>query len=126
MKYVSAADRPLVPAGHEDPRAPGVWKRVLLEKAELWPGKVQMINWAVLPVDSSFAAHYHEDMQEVFVIIAGAAKATVGDQTVTLRGGDTIVIDPREVHHMWNIGDVDVQYVALGISGDANGRTVVV
>ena len=56
---IFAADRSFVPAGHEDPRSPGVWKKVLLEQAELRPGTVRMINWARLPIGKSFAPHYH-------------------------------------------------------------------
>jgi mannose-6-phosphate isomerase-like protein (cupin superfamily) len=126
MRTIFAADRSFVPAGHEDPRSPGVWKKMLLDRADLQPGTVRMINWARLPVGKSFAAHYHEDMQEVFIILDGVAQAKVGAEMVTLRRGDTIVIDPREVHQMWNRGDEDVEYVALGICGSAHGRTVVV
>jgi mannose-6-phosphate isomerase-like protein (cupin superfamily) len=126
MKTILSADRSFVPAGHEDPRSPGVWKKVLLEQADLQPGTVRMINWARLPIGNHFAPHYHEDMQEVFIIVQGVAEAKVGSETVTLRRGDTLVIEPREVHQMWNAGDEEVEYLAIGICGTAHGRTVVV
>ena len=56
-----------------------------------------MINWAKLPPGRSFAAHYHEDMQEVFVMLGGTARITVDAQSAALQRGDTIVIDRREV-----------------------------
>jgi mannose-6-phosphate isomerase-like protein (cupin superfamily) len=115
-----------VPAGHEDPRNPGVWKKVLFQKAEIQAGHVQMINWARLPVGKSFAAHYHEDMQEVFIIVQGVATIAVGGERVTLERGDAILIDPCEVHEMENTGAEDVEYVALGISRGEGGKTVVV
>ena len=65
-------------------------------------------------------------MQEIFIIIEGVARATVGAETVTLRRGDTIVIDAREVHQMWNTGEEEVEYLAMGICGTAGGQTVVV
>jgi mannose-6-phosphate isomerase-like protein (cupin superfamily) len=43
-----------------------------------------------------------------------------------LRPGDAVRIDPREVHRMANPGLQDVQYVVVGISSGAGGRTVVV
>ena len=49
MRTIRSADLPFVPAGHEDPQDPGVWKKVLLEKADLRAGHVQMVNWARLP-----------------------------------------------------------------------------
>lgn len=126
MKVIYATDRTYVPAAHENPLSPGVWKKVLLRNDDLQPGRVQMINWAKLPVGKSFAAHYHEDMQEVFIFLKGAATITVGDETAVLRCGDSILIDAREVHRMVNQGDEDVEYLAMGIAGQANGRTIVV
>ena len=126
MKIVAASDRSYVPAGHENPNAPGVWKKVLFTRDDLQPGRVQMINWAKLPAGSRFASHYHEDMQEIFLILQGEAEITVGGQTHVLRRGDAIEIDARETHTMRNTGSVDVEYMAMGITGDLGGRTVVV
>jgi mannose-6-phosphate isomerase-like protein (cupin superfamily) len=126
VRIVRSDDRRFVPAGHEDLANPGVWKKVLFEKADLQAGHVQMINWASLPSGNSFSAHYHEDMQEVFVIINGTAQLIVGSETATLKRGDAILIDPHEVHVMSNPGKDDVEYLALGISRGIGGQTVVV
>ena len=50
----------------------------------------------------------------------------VAAQTVVLSRGDTIAIDPREVHRMSNCGSEDVEYLVLGITADQGGKTVVV
>jgi len=126
LKIIRSADRPFVPAGHEDPQNPGVWKKVLFEKADLQAGRVQMVNWARLPAGKSFAPHHHEDMQEVFVIVQGTAQLTVGGETVAVQRGDAIRIDPLEVHQMSNTGTGDVEYLAFGISRETGGKTVVV
>jgi mannose-6-phosphate isomerase-like protein (cupin superfamily) len=126
MKIILASDRTFIPAGHENPAAPGVWKKVLFARDDLQAGRVQMINWARLPVGSRFANHYHEDMQEVFIILQGEAEITVGGHTQLLRRGDAIQIDAREAHTMRNVGDLDVDYIAMGITGDQGGRTVIV
>jgi len=126
MKLIRSSDKSFVPASHENPLAPGVWKKVLFQRDELQPGTVQMVNWARLPAGRSFAAHYHEDMQEIFIIVAGEAEMVVAGQTVLLGRGDTIAIDPREVHCMINRGHVDVEYVVFGITGNKGGKTVVV
>jgi mannose-6-phosphate isomerase-like protein (cupin superfamily) len=126
MKLVRAADRPFVPAGHENPLAPGVWKKILFQKDDFQLGRVQMVNWARMPPGQAFAPHYHEDMQEIFVVLRGAASITVAAQTVALAPGDAVLIDAREVHRMWNTGAEDVEYLALGVTAGASGRTVVV
>ena len=126
MKVIHFADKAYVPASHENPLAPGVWKKVLFARDELQPGTVQMINWARLPAGSSFAAHYHEDMQEIFIIVSGEAEMAVSGETVVLGPGDAIAIDAGEVHRMNNRGDVDVEYVVVGITGNKGGKTVIV
>jgi len=106
--------------------SPGVLKKVLLEKADLRPGRVQMVNWASLAVGRRFARHYHEDMQEIFILVQGEADIKVEAGTVRLRRGDAVVIDPREVHEMRNAGSEEVEYLAIGITSEEGGRTVVV
>ena len=115
-----------VPASHEDQAQPGVLKRVLATADQLFRGQVQMVNWSRLPVGSSFRPHYHEDMQEVFVLINGEVDMSVDGQVVSLQGGDAILVDPKEIHEMHNRCDEAVEYIVFGISTQQGGQTVVV
>jgi mannose-6-phosphate isomerase-like protein (cupin superfamily) len=126
MRVIRTSDKTYVPASHENPLAPGVWKKVLFARDDLQPGTVQMINWARLPAGSSFAAHYHEDMQETFIIVSGVAEMVVAGETILLGRGDAIAIDAGEIHQMSNRGSADVEYVVVGITGNKGGKTVVV
>lgn len=126
MQIVRSASGSFVPASHEDPRSPGVLKRVIATRDVFQRGHVQMLNWARLPVGSSFQPHFHEDMQEVFVLVAGEVEMTVNGATVVMAAGDTVVVEPREVHVMSNVGDCDAEYVVFGISSESGGRTIVV
>ena len=49
MKWIAARDSGYVPASHEDPRSPGVLKRVIATRDLFQEGRVQMLNWALLP-----------------------------------------------------------------------------
>jgi mannose-6-phosphate isomerase-like protein (cupin superfamily) len=126
MKTAYSTERAFVPASHENPLAAGVWKKVLFQKGDLLAGSVPMVNWSRLPVGKSFAAHYHEDMQEVFILVQGEAEMTVAGAVVRLRRGDAVAVGPREVHHMRNCGSEDVEYVVFGVATGQGGRTVVV
>jgi mannose-6-phosphate isomerase-like protein (cupin superfamily) len=126
MKFIPFAARTFVPAGHESPIAPGVLKKVLLEKTDLQPGRIQMVNWANLGVGKRFSKHYHEDMQEIFVVVQGEAELVVAGESIRLRRGDTVVIDAREVHTMRNAGTKEVEYLAIGITSETGGKTVIV
>ena len=126
MRVVRGSAIEFVPASHENPADPGVVKRVLATKDHLCQGRVQMLNWSRLPIGSSFQAHYHEDMQEVFVILNGTIEMVVDGEAVELSEGDAILIEMREVHQMHNRCDQDVEYLVFGISTGQDGKTVVV
>lgn len=126
MQLVRGSQIEFEPASHENPRDPGVLKRVLASKDQLLKGQVMMVNWSQLPIGKSFQAHYHEDMQEVFIILNGTVVMTVSDIANELSKGDAILIDPREIHKMENVCDEAVEYVVFGISTEADGKTVVV
>ncbi len=124
MKWISARDRELIPASHEDASSPGVLKRVLAERTEFQAGHVQMLNWAVLPGLSSFQRHYHEDMQEVFVVVHGLVEMRVAGEVRQLQAGDAVLVEPHEIHVMRNLQDTQAEYIVFGISSGAGGRTV--
>lgn len=124
MQIVRGSEIEFVPASHEDPQNPGVLKRVLATKNDLLRGQVQMVNWSRLPIGSAFQPHYHEDMQEVFVMLNGKVLMSVEGQGHELSGGDAILIEPREIHQMQNLCDEDVEYVVFGISTEQGGKTV--
>ena len=126
MRIIRGSEIQFIPASHEDPNNPGVLKRVLATRDDLIDGRIQMINWASLPAGSAFQAHYHEDMEEVFIILTGRTEMTVNGVSNELASGDAIVIAPREVHSMKNLTDKDLEYVVLGISTEDGGQTVVV
>ena len=126
MHIIRSTESPFIPASHEDPRNPGVLKRVIATRDILQRGQVQMLNWAQLPAGLSFQPHYHEDMQEVFVMLSGHVRMTVDGAEALLEPGDTIIVEPREIHIMTNLGSTTAEYVVFGISSESGGRTVVV
>lgn len=126
MKIIRARELKFIPASHEDPQDPGVWKKVLLKKEDFPWGQIQMINWSRLPVGRFFQPHYHENMEEVFIILKGNAKIKVGEEEALLEKDDAVVISPKEIHTMENTGKEEVDYLALGVATSAGGQTRIV
>lgn len=126
MLIIRNKDLSYIPASHEDQSNPEVWKKVLFQKDDLIDGRIQMINWAKLPVGNSFQAHYHEDMDEIFIILNGRTKIKINDEEAELEPGDAVVTPRKQIHKMTNICEEDVLYVVIGISLQAGGKTVVV
>ncbi len=125
MKIIRSGQLQFIPASHEDPKAPGVLKKVLLQRDDFVDGKVRMINWALLPAGKSFRAHYHEDMEEVFIILKGMAMIRIDKEEAVLEKEDVVVVPIGKVHEMKNIGEEDIEYIVVGISEGKGGKTVV-
>lgn len=126
MKYSSTESKKLIPASHENPEKPGVLKRVLFERSELIEGRVQMVNSAVIKPGERFQKHYHEDMDEIFLIASGEGVGEVDGERVPLRAGDALMVEAREAHVIWNASDEhELVYFVFGITKDLGGRTVV-
>jgi mannose-6-phosphate isomerase-like protein (cupin superfamily) len=126
MKIFRLPELEWLPASHESPQSPSVWKKVLLQKADLLEGCVQMVNWCRMEPGKAFHPHYHEDMEEVFILLKGRARIFVPGEEAGLREGEAVVIPPREIHEMKNTGEEDLEYLAIGISRGQGGKTVVV
>lgn len=124
MKIVRFNDLSFIPASHEDPKDPGALKKVLLKRDDLPVGRIQMINWSKIPTGKSFKPHYHESMMEVFIIISGKVKVKIDDEEEILEKGDMVIALEKQVHTMENIGDVDVDYFAMGVATDIAGKTI--
>lgn len=123
MKIVRFKDLDFVPASHEDIQDPGAFKKVLL-KDILPAGKIQMINWAKIPIGKAFAPHYHQSMIEVFIIINGKIKAKIDNEEEILEKGDLVIAYEGQVHTFENIGSTDVDYFALGLAIKPGGKTI--
>ncbi len=125
MKVIKFSDKKYLPASHEDLNNPGVFKKVLLTFKDLSKGRIQMVNWAKLPPGRSFRPHYHQDMQEIFIILSGIVKLTIDNESVMLHKRDTVIINVGAVHKMTNTGRIAAEYLAIGITEKGNGKTIV-
>ena len=126
MKIVRLKELEFVPAGHEDPKSPGVLIKIILRKNDLLAGHLQMVNWAKLGVGNSFRPHYHEDMEEIFIILKGKARIQIQKEEAELGKEEVVVVPMGQVHEMRNIGDQEVEYIVIGISEGKGGRTILI
>ncbi len=124
MKIVHFSDLNFIPASHEDVKNPGALKKVLLKRDDIPSGRIQMINWAKIPVGKKFESHYHEQMLEVFIIINGKVKARIDEEETILEKGDMAIAMEGQVHTFENICSEDVNYFAMGIVTGEGGKTV--
>lgn len=125
-RVIHFASLPSLPASHEDPKDPGVLKKILITYKDVIPGKIQMVNWCTLLPKKSFRSHYHETMDEIFIILSGKVKMVIDNETIMMQKRDTVIIPKRSIHTMTNLGSKTVEYIAIGVTADDKGKTVVV
>ena len=125
MKTVRLKDLPLKPAGHEDPNSPGVLVKILFRREEIAPGNLQMVNFAKMPVGASFRPHYHEDLDEIFILLRGKATVRIEEDEAEIQREEMVFLPKGRVHEMSNIGREDVDYIVIGISYGQGGKTIV-
>lgn len=124
MKIVRFQNLDFVPASHEDPKDPGALKKILLKRDDLPAGRIQMINWARIPVGKTFKPHYHEKMIEVFIIMNGKVKVKIDSDEAVLEKGDLVIAMEGQVHTMTNLGKEGVDYIAMGIVTSTGGKSI--
>jgi mannose-6-phosphate isomerase-like protein (cupin superfamily) len=124
MKIIKNNDIAFIPASHENPQDPGCLKKVLFKRDDLDPGRVQMINWSILIKNKSFEKHYHEDMEEVFIILSNEATIIIENEKEILKKGDAVFIPIKQIHQMINETNTDTEYLSIGIATGDTGRTI--
>lgn len=127
MKIIRSSLLPFIAASHEDPADPGSLKRVLFTLKDFPKSHIlQMINWAKIEAGKSFRTHYHEDMDEVFIIIRGTAAIKIGNEKEDMQAGDAVLVPAGSAHAMKNTGNEAMEYLVAGISRGKGGKTVVI
>jgi mannose-6-phosphate isomerase-like protein (cupin superfamily) len=58
----------------------------------------------VLPAGASVGRHYHQETEEIYYILRGAGRMTVGDKTRDVKAGDAVFIPSLHTHTLENTG----------------------
>jgi oxalate decarboxylase/phosphoglucose isomerase-like protein (cupin superfamily) len=147
MTIVDFRDKEFVPASHEDQNDPGVMKKVLLSAADFSPeSNLRMLNYSLMKPGRSFKAHFHKTLEEFYYLISGKAEILMEDldendfsifldkekslkellvdaEKKIIEAGAAVLIPPKTIHLMKNVGDEDLIYLAVG-AATGEGETV--
>jgi len=67
----------------------------------------------VIPPGKSSDAHYHLVSEETYYILRGAARMVIDERIFQLAPGQACLIQPGERHQIFNLGDEDLQFIAV-------------
>jgi len=77
-------------------------------------------NWSyvdhlVLTPNSSEGLHRHDYVEEIYYVMRGSGRVTVGEETVEIKTGDAIPVHPREAHSVQSTGD-EIEFMIFGLA----------
>lgn len=90
----------------------------LLTPAEM-VGQCGMFAKVTVPPGSSLGKHAHKGDSETYYIVQGTAQYTDGDETYTVKAGDTTFCADGAFHGIENTGSEDLIFIALIIKTPA-------
>ena len=61
---------------------------------------------------ASHAPHEHDGTEAIY-LLAGEATLTIGDETLLLQAGESVIFDPRRLHGLTNTGTITNRYMVI-------------
>ncbi len=83
------------------------------------------VDHAVLSRGSSLGRHYHEHMDEVFVVLSGAGEMTIGDRTTRIGPGHVTLQRPGEGHGLLNPCEEHLDFVRVAVTEKGKAFTTI-
>jgi mannose-6-phosphate isomerase-like protein (cupin superfamily) len=74
----------------------------------------------LLPPGATVGQQTHRGVSEVYYVMAGAGRITVGSETAAIREGDAVPVQLNEVHALENNGAAPLELLVIGISRERN------
>jgi mannose-6-phosphate isomerase-like protein (cupin superfamily) len=86
---------------------------------------VFLTDWAyvdhlLIPGGASEGMHFHRGVEEIYYVLNGEGKVTVGDETITIHKGDAVPIRFNEAHSFAGSGKGDLELMIVGVSTQKN------
>lgn len=69
----------------------------------------QSLAEAIVPPGAATRLHRHRLSEEIYHFASGCGRMTLGDNTLTVEAGDTVLIPPGIPHRIENIGSVPLR-----------------
>ncbi len=119
MKKINVSDLTWEPASHEDPKDPGVLKKVIVAHSDVDPkSKLMMINVSKVPVGKTHVAHSHKTMEEIFYFTGGKGEVEINGEKSKVETGDRVIAKAGEIHQITNTGPNELKFIGIGIALD--------
>ena len=87
----------------------------LLERGAVTP-EFNFLHRGVIPPGAGIGHHFHNVVEEMFVILDGEAQFTIDGRTATVKGPAGVICRTGHSHAIYNAGSTPVQWMNLNVS----------
>ena len=87
----------------------------LLNRGAVTP-EFNFLHRGVIPVGAGIGHHFHNVVEEMFVILDGEAQFTIDGRTATVKGPAGVICRTGHAHAIYNAGPQPVQWMNLNVS----------
>ena len=87
----------------------------LLNRGAVTP-EFNFLHRGVIPPGAGIGHHFHNTVEEMFVILDGEAQFTIDGRTATLKGPAGVICRTGHSHAIYNAGSTPVQWMNLNVS----------
>ena len=86
---------------------------MLGEPEAIGGAKHHSFSHVVIRAGCCSSVHYHPIAEETYYILSGEGRMVVDGREMTLRPGDALLIQPPEVHQIFNDSAADLEFIAV-------------
>src|SRR4030095_9492689 len=90
----------------------------LLNRGAVTP-EFNFLHRGVIPPGAGIGHHFHNTVEEMFVILDGEAQFTIDGRTSTIKGPAGVICRTAHSHAIYNAGPTPVQWMNLNVSLNA-------
>lgn len=90
----------------------------LLNRGAVTP-EFNFLHRGVIPPGAGIGHHFHNTVEEMFVILDGEAQFTIDGRTATIKGPAGVICRTGHSHAIYNAGSTPVQWMNLNVSMNA-------
>src|SRR5204862_7084311 len=87
----------------------------LLDRGALTP-EFNFLHRGVIPAGAGIGHHFHNVVEEMFVILDGEAQFTIDGRTASVKGPAGVICRAGHSHAIYNAGATPVQWMNLNVS----------
>jgi quercetin dioxygenase-like cupin family protein len=93
-----------------------VYKQTIISNGQI--PNLTTFGLVKLKPNQNISSHSHPTMYEIYYITKGSAKFFVNGIECNLSTGQSIIIEPGEIHYTNNISETDCEWLYFGIATD--------